>query len=180
MVLIIVGASLVYSSNERMAQQAILFEAFRFDGSLSLVSGKSCYVGGGPQFHIDVGDTVEVSDIHPPAGFNGSLQNVYFAVWESPPQPGSSPNELIRADTLPVTHVAKSNYVFFQLVSIEPLQDLAQGSSWKGDFVYPYRIPENTGLLVSGILALTCGITTVVVAGYRLVNSIKPKHALPA
>lgn len=175
-VLIFVGVRVMYSGNEKMDEQRISFNTFRFDGSSSLVSGKSYFLEGGPQFYLDPGDTVEVRAIHPPSDFNGSLSNVYFAVWESTPQPGQSPDQLIQASSLPATHIAEHNYVFFQLLSDEPLDNLAPGSSWTADFVYPYKIPRNVGLVVTGTVALASGITTVALASYRLVKTIKSRR----
>jgi hypothetical protein len=172
-VLIVWGAQMMQSGTERTVQQTIQFKTFQFNGSSSVVSGKSYYTGGGPQFHLDPGDTVEVTGVHPPAGFNGSLSNLYFAVWESTPQPGSTPDDLIRASTLPATYTTRGNYVFFQLLSDEPLQDLAPRSSWTGDFVYLYRIPGNIGLFVTGMVALASGITIVVLMSITLMKTSK-------
>lgn len=173
-VLIFVGVRVIYSGNEKMDEQKILFNTFRFEGSSSLVSGKSYYLAsgqGGPQFYLGPGDTVEVKAIHPPSDFNGSLSNVYFAVWESTPQPGQTPDQLMQASSLPATHIAQHNYVLFQLLSDEPLENLAPGSSWAADFIYPYKIPRNVGLTVIGTVALVSGISTVALASYRLVKT---------
>jgi hypothetical protein len=174
-ILIIAGASMIYLGTEKMDEQKILF-TFRFSTSSSVVSGKSYYPGGGPEFHLDVGDTVEVRAVHPPSGFNGSLSNVYFAVWESAPEPGSIPDELMSVTTLPATHVAKSSYLFFQLLSDEPLQDLASNSDWTGDFVYAYRVPRNNGLQISGLVAVAGGMAVIVLASYRFVKPSKASH----
>lgn len=173
MAFIIVGIQEAYSATGKTTQQIIQFNTFDFDGSSSLVSNRSYYVGGGPQFHLTdiTGITVEALAIHPPADFNGSLSNVYFAVWESEPQPGSTPDQLIQANTLPVNHTATSNYLFFQLLSDEPLANLAPGSSWAGEFIYYYKIPENVSLLDAGTVAFTGGIAIALLASYKLVKT---------
>ena len=174
-VLSIFGVWLMYTGAEKMHQQTIQFKTFRFDGSSSLVSGKSYYLGGGPQFYLDSGDIVEARVLYPPSDFNGSLSNVYFAVWESAPQPGLMPDQLIQASTLPATHLARSNYLFFQLISDEPFENLAPGSSWTGDFVYSYKVSTNVGLTVTGIVTLACGIGMVALATYRLRTGKSPR-----
>lgn len=172
-VLITVGFVVMRSGTERTKQQRIPFSTFSFSGSTTLVSGVSYYDGGAQQFHINAGAAVEVLDVQPPAGFNGSLTNVYFAVWESAPQSGSSPDELIRTSTLPATYAVKSGSWYFQLLSHEPLQNLASGSFWTGDFVYSYKFAEDIGLLISGGAILASGIIVAVLAIYGLVRISK-------
>jgi hypothetical protein len=176
-VLIIVGFVVMQSGTEHTNQQRIPFSTFSFSGSTTLVSGVYYYVGGAQQFHINAGAAVEVLDIQPPAGFNGSLTNVYFAVWESAPQSGSSPDELIRASTLPATYVVKSGSWYFQLLSDESLQNLASGSFWTGDFVYSYKFVEDIGLLISGGAILASGIIVAILALYGLVRISKRRLA---
>ena len=176
-VLIIVGFMVMQSAIGRTSQLTIPFSTFSFSGSTILVSGVSYFVGGGPQFNVTAGTAVEVLDIHPPAGFNGSLTNVYFAVWESAPQSGSSLEELIRASTLPTTYVVKSGSGYFQLLSDEPLQNLASGSSWAADFATSSKATENPALLISAAAILASGVIVVIVGIYRFVKTSERPRA---
>jgi hypothetical protein len=176
-VLIIVGLQVMYSATEKAYQQTIQFENYRFDGSSSLVSGKSYYLGGGPQISLSPGDTIEIRAIHPPAAFNGSLSHIYFAAWESTPENTSAPDQLIQATALPATHIVKTNQLFFQLISDESLQNLAPGYSWTADFAYPYKIPGNPRLFTTGTAAMAAGITIAVLASYRFVKTSKSPRA---
>lgn len=177
-VLVIVGIVVVFNGTEKTGQQKIVYNDFRFDGSSGLVLGRLYYLGGGePQFYPEAGDTVEVRDVHPPTGFNGSLFNVYFAVWESAHESGSAPDELIKATDLPATLIATHGYMSFQLLSDGLLGDLASGSSWTVYFILPYTIPANAGPLAVGTAGLATGTAMITYASYRLVQARKSPRA---
>lgn len=169
--LIIIGIWFTFPTTEKTYQHIIPCDSFSFDGSLGVVSGKSYYTGGGPQIYLEPGDIIEASVIHPPADFNGSLSNVYFAVWESTPQTDQVPDQLIPLNTLPANQTAKSNYLFFQLISDEPLKNLAPKSTWTGDFIDHSHgtstLPQNAGVNVTGIVVSISGIAVVVFASYE-------------